>query len=239
MLQTYTMILWAKAKQEDFETSLDKAYRLLIELKEFGNELGPNYLPARRKKDTKKYELNYDTLKELIKKEGVNTEGGKIFDDLGYHLQFFSSLKNKDSAGINITIGMSNTKFVNSFIVHLPLTLDIIDEHTSERLITLFKKSVILFDPYWGSIVNSFTLDRLGIERYHDKEKPTSIHWVNFWDNATIEKIALERIQKAPLNFVEKIDDKGYILVLQKTPIDDNSEQDIEFQKEVNKILGL
>jgi len=230
------MIIWAKANQEDFKVTVDKAYRLLKALKDYGSEFSPNYLPAYHKKDAKQYDLSYETLEILIQK-GRNKEGNRVFPDLGYHVSFFSALNDDDSAGISLTIGMSNPKFINSFVVHFPISLNIFDDNATEKLIYLFKKSILIFDPFWGCISSSLNQQRLG--PFYENDKPKRVHWVNFWDMNTIRSITEEKIKKAPLYSIEKIDAKGYILILEKKPFDDNDEADVKLQNEVDKILGL
>jgi hypothetical protein len=235
VLQTYSMILWAKANQEDFKVTVDKAYRLLSSLKEYGPELSPNYLPAFRKKEVNQFELGRETLENLLKK-GVNKEGERTYPDLGYHVSFFSAL-NDDSAGISLTIGMNNPSFTNSFVIHFPPSLNIFDRGISERLIVLFKNCVKIMNPFWGGIVSSCTLRRYAI--IYKNNLPTTIHWVNFWGEEIVHRISEAKINKASLHSLEKINSKGYILILKHIPIDDNSEEDIRLQSEVNKRLGL
>lgn len=237
MIQTYSMVLWSRPKQEDFEVSVDKTYKLLSALKEYGAQLSPNYLPARRKKDVKEYFLNYESLKELLKK-GVPREGDKIFQDLGCTIGFFSSLNDDDSAGISISIGISNPKFTNAFVLHLPLSLNVFDSAISEKLIDLFRKSVMIFNPFWGCILNSCNVRRF--ESLYKNSQPTTVHWVNFWGYEILNRIPENKIiNNTPLYLVERIKGKGYILVLMRKPIDDNSEEDIKVQSEANRRIGL
>jgi hypothetical protein len=236
MIPYYSLILWAKPKQEEFKVTVDKTYALLASLKQFGPELSPNYLPAWKKKDTKIYDLTYQSLEELIKNKAIK-EGKLIFKDLGYSLQFFSSLVDDESAGISLSIGVNNPKFSNTFNLDLPLTMDIFNEEISLRLIGLFKKCVKLFDPYWGCILNSFTLRRL--EHLYVNNVPTTVHWVNYWGNDLVNKITEDRIMMSSLFLKEKIDDKGMLLILKKKPIDESNEEDIKIQKIVSRELGL
>ncbi len=110
MIQTYSMILWSNASKEIFEKSLLKANNLLAVLKEFGPELSPNYITARKKKDIMEFKGDLDTLKDLLL-NGINKEGKILLDDLGYGVSFFSSLLNDDSASIRLNIGVSNSRY--------------------------------------------------------------------------------------------------------------------------------
>lgn len=238
MLQTYSMILWSKAKYEDFNITIDKSYRLLTTFKEYGPELSPNYLPAYLKKESKIFNLNYENLEELLKRR-VNKKGNVIFSDLGYHIRFFSDLNDDNSAGISLIIGVSNPKFNNSLVVNFPISLNIFDEDISNRLITLFKTCTQIINPFWGCIANSLSLRKLGLESHYENGKPTTIHWINFWNEDIIHNVSEDKIKNAPLFSFERIGDIGYILILKKTPIDINSEEDIRLQIKFNTELGL
>jgi hypothetical protein len=236
MIQKYSMILWAKANQEDFKVTVDKVYKLLVTLKEYGPELSPNYLPAQRKKDTKQFDLSYTNLEQLIKKH-VNKEGKILFEDLGHTFGFFSSLKYDDSVGIDFSVGITNPKFSNSFVVNFPLSWNFYDDNISERLITLFKTCTVIFNPFWGCILNSFTLKQ--VNHLYENNMPTTIHWVNFWGEDIVHKVTEYRINNVSFYSKDKIDGMGYILILKKKPIDYNSEVDISLQNDVNRKLGF
>jgi hypothetical protein len=233
MIQSYSLILWAKAKQEDFKVSVDKAYQLLMTLKEFGPETSPNYLPAYRKKDVKRFELNYENLEALMEKKKKK----QIFPDLGYTIQLFSSLTDDNSAGIMMSIGISYPKLVNSLVVDLPYSLDVFNDNISRRLIILFSKCTILFDPYYGCIANSSNTKKF--DGLWKNDMPTSVHWINFWGNDIVNRVSENMINNIQWDSSKKVDDKGYILILQKKPIDNNLEEDIRLQSNINKRLGL
>ncbi|KAF5028239.1 hypothetical protein [Sedimentibacter saalensis] len=236
MLQVHSIILWANAKNDEFKTSVDRAYALIMALKEFGTELSPNYLTAKRKKDAKPFDYTYETLEELIRK-GVNKEGKTVFADLGYSVSFFSSLVEQDSAGIKFHVGTSNPKFIDTFIIHLPQTCPIYTDTTiGERLINLFKKCVDIFDPFWGCLGNGVNARRY--DGYWGDTLPTSTHWINYFGESVTKQLSVTRIEKCPIYKVEKLS-KGYFLQLKTTPIDDTNEGDIKIQANANKYFGF
>lgn len=236
MIQVHSMILWANAKNEDFKTSVDCAYALIMALKEFGTELSPNYLTAKRKKEAKLFDYNYETLEELLRK-GVNKEGKTVFADLGYSVSFFSSFVEKDSAGISLHVGTTNPRFKNNLVVNLPQTCPIyIDTIIGERIINLFKKCVEIFDPFWGCLSNATNVNRY--DGYWGDTLPTSIHWINYFGENIIKQFSVKKIEKSPLYRVEKLS-KGYFLQLKTTPIDNNNEEDIKIQIKANKYFGF
>lgn len=236
MLHRHSLILWASASNENFEASLKKSNELLSALKEFGYELSPNYITAKRKKDAQPFDWSTDTLAELLKK-GVNKEGKKTFSDLGYRVSFFSSLKEDDSAGISLLVGVSNTNFINNFIVNLPLSLPMYDDNLlNEKLIKVFKECIKIFNPFWACIGNSVNLRRY--DGYWGEKLPTAIHWVNYFDNEISQLLGDNAIMASPVSIKEKFH-HGYYLVLKNKPINDVSEEDIILQQRANKHFKL
>lgn len=235
MLQTHTLILWADAYEADFEESLEKTYTLLKLLKESGLGLDPKYLPAMRKKDAKTFELTKTSLAELLRK-GVHKEGKVVFPDLGYRTHFFSSFNDNDSAGIMLGVGVSNPRFYNTCVVELPISLKIYDEHTIERLMTLFKKSIVVFDPFWGCIGNSVNSRRYG--GYYGDELPITVHWINYFGSRLSKFYGDKMIVSAPVYSAEKFH-KGYFIELKEKPINDDVKEDIALQQQANKYFKL
>ena len=236
MLQRHSLILWANASEEPFEVSLKKAYELLQKLKEFGVELSPNYITAKRKKDAQTFDWRIDTLEELLRK-GVNKEGNTVFLDLGYRVSFFSSLKEDNSASISLLVGVSNIKFINNFIVNLPLSLSMYDDNQlNERLIEVFKKCIEVFNPFWACIGNSANVRRH--DGYWGDKLPKSIQWVNYFNNEISQMLGENAIMTSPVRIKEKFH-SGYLLVLKNQPINDDIEEDIILQQRVNNYFKL
>ncbi|NLW48267.1 MAG: hypothetical protein GXY86_13160 [Firmicutes bacterium] len=233
MIQRHSLILWANVVNEGFQESLNKAYNLLLALKEFGPELSPNYITAKRKKEAQKFDLSLETLQELLKK-GINKEGDFVFSDLGYRISFFSSLKDDDSAGISITVGASNQSITNTFIVNLPLSLPIYTSpEVRNRLILTFKECVRVFNPYWACISNSVNIRRY--DGYWGNKLPTTIHWVNYFGSQVSRAFGDAKI---PTHTKEKFL-SGYFILLKDEPINDEIEDDIKIQQKVNIHFGL
>ena len=121
MKQSYTMILWSKPYDAEIDEMTDICYQVLSELKNYGTELSPKYLPVGRKADVKEFVFSKENIKYKLEKNG-DRKGGSVFYDLGSRISFFSSLNDGLSCGIKLTVGMSNPKLVNSLIVDLPYT---------------------------------------------------------------------------------------------------------------------
>lgn len=235
MFQRHSIILWADAVKEDFQQSLNKAYKLLLALKEFGPELSPNYLTAIKKKEAKKFDLSIETLEELLKKS-VNKEGNTVFPDLGYSISFFSSIKADDSAGVSISVGISNPKFNNCFIVKLPLSLPVYTSNeVRSKLILLFKECITVFEPFWGCISNSVNIRRY--EGFWGDKLPTTIHWVNYFGSQLSEELGESKILSSP--YINEKFHSGALVLLKDEPINDEFEEDVKIQQKANIYFGL
>lgn len=236
MLQRHSLVLWANAVNEDFQVSLNKAHDLLLALREFGPELSPNYITAKRKKDAPNFDWSLETLQELLKK-GINKEGKTVFPDLGYRVSFFSSLKDDDSAGISMLVGASNSSITNNFIVNLPLSLPINESlEVNKRLIIVFKECIRILNPFWACIGNGVNLRRY--DGYWGDKLPTAIHWVNYFGNDISKTLGDAKITSSPAYFKEKFH-SGYLVVLKDGPINDEVEDDIKLQQRANKYFSL
>jgi len=99
MKQSYTMILWSKPYDEEIDEMTDICYQVLSELKNYGTELSPKYLPAWRKADVKEFVFSKENIKYQLEKNG-DRKGGSVFYDLGSRISFFSSLNDGLSCGI-------------------------------------------------------------------------------------------------------------------------------------------
>lgn len=236
MFQRHSLILWANAANEDFQVSLNKAHNLLLALKEFGPEVSPNYITAKRKKDASNFDWSLETLQKLLKK-GINKEGKTIFPDLGYRVSFFSSLKDDDSAGISMLIGASNSSITNNFIVNLPLSLPIYTSNkVRSKLIFLFKECIRAFEPFWGCIGNNVNIRRY--DGYWGDKLPTTIHWVNYFDSQVSEVLGEAKIISSPTYIIEKFH-SGALILLKDEPINDELEEDVKIQQKANLHFGL
>jgi hypothetical protein len=232
MVQRHSFILWSNPNSEDYQVTVNKVYDLLTVLKEFGPELSPIYITAKRKKDAQIFDGEKKTLEELLKK-GVNKEGKTEFPDLGYRISFFSSKKEDESAGISILAGVKDQKLINSFIVNLPLSFPVYsDTDMSNNLINLFKQCIRIFDPFWACISNNVNIRRY--DGYWNEQSPTTVHWVNYFNNEVTQKMGKDKVASAPMSRKEKYN-RGTLLILKNKPINDEDEEEIKLQHFVNK----
>lgn len=237
MIPVHSMILWAKPREEPFEETVNKTYSILNILKEFGPELSPNFLPAYSKKNVKPFDGSIVTLEELIKK-GINKEGKTVFPDLGYTVDFFSSLDDMDAAKISFHVGTTHKRMSNVLVVDFPASFPMYsDNQLNEKIIDLFKKCIAVFDPYWGCISNSLNTRRYNFKLW-ENDQPKTIHWVNYFGDDMPRKVEERLIKTAPVYKAERYHD-GYLIILKKTPIDDENQEDIEIQNKAKDHFGL
>ena len=237
MIQRHSIILWKKAEKYDknFDQIAKEAYKILMLFQDYPQELRPNYLTAKTKKDINEFEWNYENFSRVLK-QGINKEDKNVFEDLGYGVSFFSSVYEKDSCSFQMRVGNKNEKFYNTFIINLPLSLNLYDEKIAEMIGDLFEMLVQAYIPYWGCISNKVLSRQYG--KFLEGNIPTTVQWMNYWSEDIICTIGMEKIEKIvegnPL-----ISFKNGIFTIKKTALDVDKENDIRFYNELQKQLLL
>lgn len=169
MIDTYTMILWAKANNNGIDTQAKQVFDILNTLSQVPY-LRPKYLTAYQKKDTTEFELTLENIEKLITKKR-----DKQFEELGSKISFFTSLNDNDSVGISISIGVSKAKFQNTVVLDLNIDYKEQSVKKFDELSEIFKKLVIVFAPFYGCITSRSNGSMF--DTYYDKTNntPTSI----------------------------------------------------------------
>lgn len=239
MVQVHTIILWKEADRlgKSFKEIAEEAYGVMNVFQDYPIELRPNYLCASSLKNAKEFEWGYENFEELLKKR-VNREGGRIFEDLGYCVGFFSSKKNRESSGFSLNVGTTNKKFNNSCIINLPVSLDLYNEKKAAMICNLFMKLVEKFGPYWGCVVNKVLYYGNGYERYIVDGIPTMVHWLNYWSEDIAVAIGKEKIQQV-LSDNPFMKYENGILVAKDTAFDINKEDDMKYHDKIQSQLFL
>ena len=237
MIQRHSMILWKKAEREDksFEEISKEAYEVLSLFQDCPQELRPNYLTAKTKKDIKEFDWNYENFSNMLKK-GINKEGETSFEDLGYSISFFSSINEEDSATFLMTVGNKFEKLYNTLIIGLPLSLNFFDKKTSEMISNLFRRLVQSYMPFWGCISNKALSRKYG--KYLEGNLPTTVHWINYWSEDIIHTIGMEKIQKS-IEENQEISFKNGILSIKEMALDVEKEDDVRLHAEIHNQLFL
>jgi len=233
MIQKYKLVLWLEPKHMDINKMTNLTFDILQTLRNYGEELMPNYLPAMDKNSIKRFELKKENLTYLIE-ENMNKEGEIVFYDLGSIISFFTSLIEEDSSNISIKIGVSNTKFNNTLVIDLSTKFSGIISRR-EDFEKLFKDLVVLFKPFWGCVANARNVESFDY-KYWGVEKPITVHWMNYFEEPILDKIGKDKILH--LNGIEKMN-HGYFYKMFDEPLDTSNNEHILYQKKLNSFLNL
>lgn len=237
MIQRHSIILWRQAEREDrsFEEISKEAYDVLDLFQYYPQELRPNYLSVKTKKDIKEFDWNYKNFSEQLKK-GINKENEVIFKELGYSISFFSSMDEKNSCAFSMTAGNKFEKINNTLIVDLPLSFNLYDKKMADIISGLFKKLVQVYKPFWGCISNRALSRKYG--KFLEGNLPTTVHWINYWSEDIIRTIGMETIQNV-VNKNTTVSFKSGILSIKGTALDVEKEDDIRYHSSLQKQLVL
>jgi len=78
----------------------------------------------------------------------------------------------------------------------------------------------------------------IDVEVLAENNLPSTVHWLNFSGEDTVNRIGLDKIKQAPFQEVNEVG-SDYFLKLKEYPFDDFSSEDVALQVEVNRFLGL
>ena len=141
----------------------------------------------------------------------------------------------KKSCAFQMNTGNRNDKFYNTFVVSLPLSLNLYEKGTADKIKHLFEKLVQMYMPFWGCISNKALSRKYG--SFLNGELPTTIHWMNYWSEGILCEIGMERIQKI-INEYPGISFSKGVLSIRDTALNIEKE-DIKFHSELQKQLFL
>lgn len=231
MIDTYTMILWAKANNNEIDTQAKQVFDILTTLSQVPY-LRPKYLTAYKKKDTTEFELSIDNVEKLITKKR-----DKQFEELGSKISFFTSLNDNESVGISISIGVSKAKFQNTVVLDLNFDYKEQSVKKFDELSEIFKKLVIVFAPFYGCITSRSNGSMF--DTYYDKinNSPTSIFDINYWGVDIVNNLPISEIQEKVFECIEI--NRGYYIRLQKEPVNISNINHMKLQKDINCLLGI
>lgn len=232
MIDTYKMILWTRAKEDSIDSQVDQLFNILMALNKV-NYLMPKYQTVRRKKDAVEFVLTKENVRNLI-----ITKKDKKFSDLGSLISFFTSLNDKNSAGISISIGVSNPKFINNITIDLNWDYKHLELEKYDELELLFKDLIAQFNPFYGCVVSRSSREKY--DEYYDdiSNKPCSIFDMNFWGNEIVENLKIDEEIASKVYEYKQIND-GYFIRLSKEPLDMLDTNHMELQQGINKLIGL
>lgn len=229
--QIHKIILWKKAEKTDksFDEISKDLFKVLCVFDEFPYEMRPNYFSAYSKNSFKVFNHSYDELKITLK-DFVNKEQNINFDNLGYRFSMFSSLDNKKSFSYQILVGNKDERFNNSFVISIPLDFNCYISENYNMIFDLFVKLTKTFNPCWGCISNKIISDQY--DSFIENKKPTTFHWVNYFDEELQNIIGIEKIYKS-INVFPDIQFENNILSLQKVPFNVFNKYEMDYHHQV------
>lgn len=232
MIDTYKMLLWARPNENPLDIQAEKLFEILTTFGKF-DCLRPRYQTVRRKKDAVEFDLNLESVKKLIV-----DKRDKQFPDLGSMISFFTSLNDADSARISISIGVSNSRFVNSLVVDLNWDYKKIELRKYDELQLLFEALIVLFEPFFGCITS-----RSNSERYDDyfdeaDNKPSSVFDMNYFGQELLNNLRISDETLSKIYACKEIGDGCFIRLL-KEPLDVSNVDHMELQEDINHLLGI
>lgn len=235
MIQRHSIILWKKAETSNkkFEDISKEMYEALNIFRKYPQELRPNYLVAKSPKNIERFDWNYENFRDVLK-IGINREGKRVFEDLGYSISFFSSMNEKESCAFRVKAGNKNENFYNTLVVELPVAINLFDIDVAREISKLFNELVQVYMPFWGCISNKVISRRY--EKFLLGEIPTTVHWMNYWSEGIVYSIGMEKIQKV---IDENIDVtfENNVLSIKDTAFNVNDEKDMNYYNSLHKQL--
>lgn len=179
----------------------------------------------------------FDNSTKKIEEEIINS-WDKKFPKLGTHISKFYSISDdfdsyKTSGRIFIGYSNCSREFAGNF-TEIDIYKDFDFARDRDSLIKAFKDLVILRNPSYSYIESTMNYEVTGTKP-DDRPRslmPRTVQWVNYWENAIVEKIGIKNIRNSGFYSIEKMEN-GYILFLQEYPINNENEIEIKNQLEV------
>ena len=134
-----------------------------------------------------------------------------------------------------LEVGVKDKRFINSFVVNFSIDFNYFDAEISNLLSNLFNQAVKEFEPFWACMTNCSLQN--DAEYLDENNKPTSIHWLNYWSPAILQTIDKRKLKKLERKYKYLIFNRGF-LKLQDIAINATNSSDIEYIKSIeNDIL--
>lgn len=231
---SYDILLWRKSEEQDisFQEIARRAYDTMMVFNELPEELRPNYCTAKRKKDAKRMNWEYDSFCKHLECN-VNREGKIIFRELGYTTGWFSNMRNDYMSGYGLSVGNTTDISCNTLVVSLPYIFNMDSPETYEKIESVFRKAVQVFEPFWAAVCD----DDFGL-KYSDPDnnKILGLHWLTYGEKGKFDNLREDRLENISSAFPEASYENG-ILKLKTKPIFGKNEEDVRYKNSVEDYL--
>lgn len=161
---------------------------------------------------------------------------------------------------IYFAVGRSKPGLNDSFRIDFPSKIPILDLILFDQLNALFKKCVLVFNPFWGCIENEANIDEFqgtlnpskkyttteletdfSIVKVDATKVPRLIHWFNYFDPTFVERLGgRNKLLAGPVWHAEILEELGGIIwILQQEPFDNNNSKHLACQRDAINYLRL
>lgn len=229
-----SMIFWRKPSPECIDAQIEELYNTLLEFKKVDDLFSPNFILSNsRRKGVISFEWDISAFKKRMLAHPVN-KGNVALGELGYSFAAISTQEESNCIGFSATIGNQHRAFYDSLVVNLPDAL--LERNNNEQIVqSLFKNASVSFKPFWGCITDVAMLRKC--PELMSGNKPTSVHWVNYWSDTIVETIG-DRTVRSVLSS-NNITFDGNIFAICGHPIDISLNEDSLFVEKINRKLKL
>jgi hypothetical protein len=136
-------------------------------------------------------------------------------------------------SGIDMHFGGRTKVSPDTFSIAFAKSFDFQNATIAGKMSLLFFQISQLIQPIWGCIYDSQFSGKFVVNG-----KPTFIHWLNYWNKGTTEKIGYEKIENIAKKYsIIKWQDN--IFQLGKTPLLPDSDEDRQLHAEISRSLGI
>ena len=227
MVERYSFIIWMHSGELSALDYSNIICNISDLLNLFFGESVINFKAAYSKRTATPISMNRENM--LQEMEAARR---KRKDSVPLRFQYFSSLADDSSLGVQLSFDDLHFTSENIIIIHFPIVCPQIGENY-QGLWHLFQAIINEAHPYYAFMSNS--LDHRLSTTYWTT-KPTYVHTFNYYANDTIELIGKRRLLRE--GNIEKTEN-GIFLKLLDEPLSIHNPSHLQIQEEISKRLGL
>jgi hypothetical protein len=236
-IETFSLIIWAKARNEEPEAQAQRAYRVLS-LLDANGRFAPRYQKAKSKKAAPLFEVTQEAVAKAIEKGR-----DKKFPHLGSSLGFFSNMDDAQMSGVSMITGVTDPGFINNVVLNISRSYPWDDPRSYETVAALFKDLVCAYEPFFATLASHANSDLYGDGGYASSSTgmPNAVFWLNFWGREAAARLRMDIRAKdlASMAFEVAPMLDGYFVRLRERPFFVGDEDALALQRRAGMLLGL